>query len=465
MFSVFSNGWPAVHLPKVHRHAKKSNSPASPRFAENAKHPPVSDQKPPEPAGDSFSSLASAKPKTVHFEQSESSEQTEQSSDSLSERKRGKLPASDSSTLTSESAMSDKLASPKEKEDMPPLKKKQVVISPDRVMDRLRLWGGPPKLVEYEDLARADLLPHHAVHLPSLGDEKKAPPLLSSRLIKLDEDDRVGAILYVPGFKKGTYIPRPVYQSSSRGVWQAPNFIQRDQHVGKIQYLGKGEKARGKMQTALSPDVQVFLSRLQKEYPPDAQVSQNETKVLMGTAHSHSLDESDQRNHNRVFSLEDLYPGSHIDSIGPEVMDAKATPLSPKSFHLPEAAHPDFSKKPVYEYNVPTKLYGSVNAEVYSSKDRQLLWTYFKQPATGRVWVAAAHLDWERMAETGLPERLMNIGHTIPLAPYEHYQELDGLEGLPLQGQTPYVDIWNRYTSKGPLVKAYYKAKKITCPK
>lgn len=181
----------------------------------------------------------------------------------------------------------------------------------------------------------------------------------------------------------------------------------------------------------------------------------------MGTTDNRENDyeSSEQAQYNRCRSLEELYPGSRIDSVGIDHTDCGVTALSPRCL-----AWPNFSKVAL-NYETHAQRYGPIRAEVYPSQDERLLWTYYRQPGTKRAWVAFAHQADEKMKETGLPFMLVNVGNAIPLPPYERPLEVGGAKRLKAVPGTRFVDIWEKYTSKNPLVKAYYEARQEICPK
>lgn len=338
------------------------------------------------------------------------------------------------------------------------------------------MWGKVQQ-VQYDDLKRLALLPESALQLLDLK-----LPLLFSRAIQITPE-RIGRVMYVPA-RLGHYVPCPIYQSSSHGSWQAPNFVQHTTDprtlAWTLDYLGKGMGGRGKTETALSPMIQQFLAMreaqdeveqqanwIERDFPAGQKPLENEAvkkdpmaavkawSGLVLNRHRENALACVHASHHASMRLEHLYPGARIDS---PVM----FPFPPERFSLPEEAMPNFRYQAM-AYGLKNSLYGNLRGEVYASRDGKLWWTYYVQDKTQRVWVAHAHDQHSPLQETGLPQTLINLGKTIPLAPYEYFQILPRAPWprLPKNG---YVDIWRAYTAELPLVKAYYQAKDLPCP-
>jgi len=183
--------------------------------------------------------------------------------------------------------------------------------------------------------------------------------------------------------------------------------------------------------------------------------------VLIGVISNNPDGQSDcdQAYSNSVVRLETLYPGSRVNAEKPGWFSGdRITPLSPSHFKLPKGAWPDFNRTSL-TYPVENGMYGPMRAEVFPSNDGRLWWTYHVQTRSNRAWVAHVHLKDSAPKDTGLPQQIVDVGHTIPLAPYEYYHALTGTWLANRVGGTPYVDIWKKYTSRQPLVKAYYEAR------
>lgn len=273
--------------------------------------------------------------------------------------------------------------------------------------------------------------------------------------------------MYAPS-QWGEYIPRPIYQSVSHGAWQAPNYIER--FVGNngsnfsLGRYGKGLGKRGKTETALCPELQAFLAAASMRQQCNLPATADQQSVWAGVAQNVKAFSwnYDHYSYNRSVKLENLYKdkGAHIHSSTEFPMDAS-------QIKIPTAAKPDF-KQPEMTYSLHNQMYGDMQAEVYPSQDGQLLWTVYVQKETQRAWIAHAHAKNGKLTETGLHNQLINIGENIYLAPYAYEIDMEEavnpglLKKIP---DTPYVDIWEKYTSKNPLIQDYYKAKGLTCPK
>jgi hypothetical protein len=324
--------------------------------------------------------------------------------------------------------------------------------------------GGQIRQVVYKDLQQTDLLPTVSLQVPTL-----AKPILFSRFFVVGED-RVGCLMFVPN-QVGHYFPRPIYQSSSRGAWQTPDYVQHvlNKNNGRweMDYFGKGIGRRGKTETALSPELQKFLSETMLNQPglketPSFLYNETVTKVWVGTTGNLPNDPAhcDQACYNRSIDLEQIYKHCKIDT-------GQRIPLPPEQMVLPPMALPDF-KQAVMTYRMRNWVYGDLRGEVYPSQDGKLLWTYYVQESTQRAWVAHVHAASAKdgkIVETGLPAQLVNVGSTIPLAPYEYDIDFEASPEVPKLANTFYVDIWKKYTSKLPVVQAYYQAKGLQCPK
>ncbi len=354
---------------------------------------------------------------------------------------------------------------------VPQLKARDIAIHVDSYYDKVPLWEGT-KLVSYKDLKRADLLPKSATTIPGLQ-----KPIMRSRFVSLDRD-RMGCLLYVPD-EKGFYVPRTVYQSSSHAAWQAPDYIERGWRTTdkwRVGFFGKGPKSRSKMLTALQPELQRWLAEASPESARSLEqknglelffarnVLIGVTSNVLGDGSVSVKDDSDQAQVHTVVKLEDLYPGSRVDAEKPGFFSGKkVTPVPPRKFNLPDPAWPDFSRTS-QTYLAENNLYGPIRAEVFPSRDGKLWWTYYVQTDTNRAWVANVHRKDSPTVDTGLPKQLVDVGRTTTLAPYEYRGYLTGTRWVKRLDGTPYVDIWKKYTSRLPLVQAYYRARWRPCP-
>ncbi len=246
-------------------------------------------------------------------------------------------------------------------------------------------------------------------------------------------DSRIGVLAYV---KKGDEIVvRSYYRSNSQGVWRyLPNYtVDKD---GDIDWYGKGY---GEESITLPISIQESLTRITSEGIFDVK---DPDLVFVGTAKKHG-----KRN--------DYY--EEIES-EPKKIDgnfySRDKKISPENMRINNESSPDFSNR-ISAWKQKSNLYGEYSIEVFSSKDGKLKYMFCRD-SKGRAWIGGIEDDSE-LQSTGLKKSWINGGDLT--TPAYEYKSQDGGYGNRKLSKSGYVDMFENYLSKSPLIQEYLKSR------
>jgi len=121
------------------------------------------------------------------------------------------------------------------------------------------------------------------------------------------------------------------------------------------------------------------------------------------------------------------------------------------------ADKPDFSRL-VKEYTTQNSTYGDVNVEIYQSANGAYQYMFCRD-MYNRVWVAAVQFK-SKLTSTGLPEFWVKTGDLTTTA-YEYADQTGGF-GNAKNTISHYVDMFENYTSKIPIIREYMAYKGIS---
>lgn len=288
------------------------------------------------------------------------------------------------------------------------------------------------KRLTVEQLREADLAPRYKIRI---GD---TVVWLSSAAYGLPEG-RAAVVAYVEA--KGKLIARSYYRSNSHGLWRyLPDYIATN---GKIKWYGKGWSQDA---VNLPIGIQRALAEITKEGMPVLDV-EDPHAVLVGTARR--IPGTKATFYGEIVRHPRLLEGNFY----PEQKRGKVTKIAPEQleFTNPESA-PDFTKRLV-QWEQETDLYGKVEIEVFSSKDGKLKFMFCRDEM-GRAWIGAIEDDSE-LGSTGLKRSWVDAGDLITPA-YEYDNETGGY-GNPQRRNGQYVDMFEKYVSKIPIIQEYLK--------
>jgi hypothetical protein len=262
---------------------------------------------------------------------------------------------------------------------------------------------------------------------------------------------RVAVVAYVES--GNTVTARSYYRSNSSGLWRyLPKYLQSENSIAWY------DKGFGEESITLPVELQKVL----------ADVSQSESLelkdidpylVFAGTA----------RCSNR-FDL-------HTDPIKPmvatymHVVDPNSIPIPfpsgvpafgkipPEKLELSPSADPKILpnfKRAVLKWKQPTSLYGEIEVEVYESQDKSFRYM-FCMDQKGRAWLGGIDVP-ESINSVGLHESWVRGGDLTTPA-YEYHSQAKGYANYDDQKDV-YVDVFQNYVSKIPLIKEYLEFKK-----
>lgn len=247
---------------------------------------------------------------------------------------------------------------------------------------------------------------------------------------------RVAVVGYVQD-DEGAIVARSYYKSNSQGVWRyLPQYRMSGE---KISWYSKGY---GEESITLPAELQEGLARSLEDdggilelNPKDAQAAFTGTARHLG---------AEQTVYFRDVSA---YP-QHVAGIPRQ----KGHELPNPETIRPEYEHtPEFTKQ-LGSWEQDTSLYGRVRYEVYSSRDGSLKYTFCRDDQN-RVWISGIENN-SPVESTGLHTAWVDGGPlTVPA--YEYDVQAGGFGGNYHGTNRHYVDMFENYISKLPIVREY----------
>lgn len=280
------------------------------------------------------------------------------------------------------------------------------------------------KLLTKEVLKEAGLMPKYKIDMDGFM------VWFSSHGFRID-DNRIAVIAYV---RKGNEIvTRSYYRSNSQGVWKyLPSCIVSD---GKIDLYMKGY---GEESVTLPIYAQKALSIMTEDESTVLDIGENAEIILAGTT--------------RNIASRSTYEGEMESK--PEQIDVNfykdKDQVPPEEMILPDEKSPDFSEK-ITGWKTKNDKYGIIYIDVFASKDKK--WRFmFSNDSLGRAWIAGIENDSEILS-TGLRTSWVNAGNLT--TPAYEYTSQAGMYGDRKLINGNYIDVYNKYLSKIPVIKEY----------
>lgn len=246
--------------------------------------------------------------------------------------------------------------------------------------------------------------------------------------------------------KDGKLVARTFYRSNSHGIWKyMPRYRLSD---NRIDWFDKGY---GQESISLPIPFQRALAYITKEQPIPIYV-EDPNFVFAGCARNiippntgvHAITYQAEVKEKALVLNGAFYPDRHDRKVSPRTAD----------FIDGEQA-PNFSKI-VYRWEQDTDIYGAIEIEVFTSKDKKYRYM-FCQDKLGRVWIGGVERNSD-IGSTGLREYWVDAGDLTTPA-YERVSESGGYGNYDLQS-SHYVDMFKNYLSKIPVIKKYLESKK-----
>lgn len=261
---------------------------------------------------------------------------------------------------------------------------------------------------------------------------------------------RIAVVAYIqtPGktvagnYYPGETVARTFYRSNSQGVWRyLPTYTMKD---NQINHYNKGY---GEESVTLPAELQIALSDLSK---PGAQILnvKNPDLIFAGTAR-------EKNNMGTFFSDTQPIPIRLSGEFYSPDPDGKIAPENVR-FSNPDQA-PNFAT-PITSWKQNTQLYGQVDTEVYLSNDGALRYLFCRD-SQGRAWVGGVEAASGEIKSTGTKDTWVNAGD-LTTPPFEYTAYASGY-GNNAKRNGSYVDMFDNYLSKIPVIREYLAVKGI----
>jgi hypothetical protein len=251
--------------------------------------------------------------------------------------------------------------------------------------------------------------------------------------------------------KDGKVTANSYYRSNSQGVWRyLPDYMVNDN--GEVSWLGKGYKGHSEDSLTLPAILQKTLSEITNDSTNIKKLNVDPFMVLAGTtcvygrergAYYEEIDDTPKILENHLTSYE------QSDGI-------KLAP--PETVSVPYDLSPDFSVC-LTSWSQETPLYGKINIDLIPSRNGDLKYM-FCQDSIGRAWIANIE-DGSEISSTGLRKSWM-LGENLTKPAFEYkYSRIDqtGGYGNDKIRNGSYVDMYENYLSKIPIIKEYAATK------
>jgi hypothetical protein len=253
-------------------------------------------------------------------------------------------------------------------------------------------------------------------------------------------DGRLCVIAYVEN--KGVTTARTYYRSNSQGVWRyLPDYTSNNNGVD---WFGKGA---GEESITLPFSMQKALSELSIEKSVPISVDDADL-AFAGTTSKYGKWNNDYY-HETIEKPERLEGNLYSND------DTKK--VAPENLIISVEQSPDFSSM-LTGWNQNTNMYGSISMEVFPSKDGKLKYMFCRDEK-GRTWIGGIENDSE-IQSTGLHKSWVEGGDLVT-PPFEYKTgktDQTGGYGNDKLRNGSYVDMYENYISKIPVVNEYIKS-------
>lgn len=305
----------------------------------------------------------------------------------------------------------------------------------EKILEKVEVHGDDfmGKFLTPEVLKEEGLLPKHKIRI---GD---SVVWFSSSGYELDEG-RVAVVAYVE--KEGKVTARSYYRSNSQGVWRyLPDYTMSED--GEINWYGKGHSEES---ITLPVVMQKALSEITREDIPVLKLKKNPDFIFAGTAQKFGKGGGEY--YREIEASPRRLEGGFYAERG-------KTP--PEQIRLSPEQSPDFSKL-LTSWEQKTSVYGQVAVEVFPSKDGALKFMFCKD-AAGRVWIGGVE-DNSETQSTGLKKSWIEGGDlATPAFEYKTGRtDQTGGYGNDRMRKGPYVDMYENYLRKIPVIQEYLNA-------
>lgn len=295
-----------------------------------------------------------------------------------------------------------------------------------------------------KDLYDAGLSPEYKVNIDGVQMMLSTPYELNS--------GRVAFVAYVKD-ENNKYRARSYYLSNSQGVWRyLPGYTLKE-GTNNLSWYDKGHSEQSiNAPVALQQAFNAVLQSKDPILPPG-----NSDFYFAGT--SRSLDHAHERTYTHEVSAEPKsIPGDFELPYGKQYEGGKYRKIRPEDIAFDDAQNaPDFSKAPILTWEQKTNQYGDVEMEVYESADGKYNYMFCRDKK-GRVWIGSIE-DKSDITSIGVRKHWINGGDLMTPA-YEYTSQIGANVFANWDDQDGnYVDMYENYLSRIPVIKAYNEAR------
>ncbi len=307
-----------------------------------------------------------------------------------------------------------------------------------RILKKLSINGSAFNGVTLDSgaIARAGLGPKYEV---TIGGNKK---IRFSSCYELG-GGRVAVIAYIPE-ERDKYVARSYYLSNSQSMWRyLPQYVATN---GVMRWFSKGYREES---VTLPSDLQKALSGISKQGVQKVLSDINPEFVFAGTARAIARDEEEATFYGQVTD----------DSVKlKDVSISRDGKIAPEQLVIQEKESPVFAK-PVGSWEVSNELYGKMFMETFDSKDGRFRYTFCRDES-GRAWIG--HIEMKvnktnRVNSMGLQNKWVEAGDLVTPR-YEYSDQAGEYAGTPNIKNSQYVDMYEKYISKIPVIQEYLKS-------
>ncbi len=290
------------------------------------------------------------------------------------------------------------------------------------------------KTLTKDILKENNLLPHYKIEIDGVH-------VYCSSCYNLGSG-RIAVVGYVRD-KKNKMVTRSFYRSNSLGLWRyLPNYTITD---GRIDWYGKGH---GEASITLPIAIQQALAEISESTLKILNVDRPEL-VFAGTArqaHEHS---------------------TYMDEVGSIPIKIESFSIENHQKFPPQKIKISQEKSPILDpsrviatWKQDSSLYGEINIEVVPSQDGKFKFIFCRDKLN-RVWIAGIE-DTSEMQSVGLRKYWVD-GEDLTTPAYE-YQGVVGKYGNLQRRSGSYVDMFQNYLSRIPVIQEYCKSRSIEIP-
>jgi len=243
-------------------------------------------------------------------------------------------------------------------------------------------------------------------------------------------------------------IARTYYRSNSQGVWRyLPNYLMQD---NQIQWYGK---SHGEESITVPIALQKALAEMSK---PDKKILNVSNPELAFAGTAREIRRANERNEPITHFIEVAADPVQVGGNFYRGYDRRRIPPERLGF-IDNRQKPDFSRA-VERWQQTTQLYGTIEVEVFASRDKSLQYMFCRD-AKGRAWIGGAE-NKSKIKTTGVREEWVNLGDLATPA-YEYSSQCEGY-GSSRNSKGEYLDMYEYYISKIPIIQEYLATKQKT---